>query len=140
VSLCDQLPRGGIELGRKFDLINCFSVFSHLAEDAHLVVLEAIRGLVTENGLVFISLRTRGYWEQMHAQFGTAVAEKLKDHDERGFAFAPGKSGQNLQEHYGDSSTSLEYVRRNWTRWNVEAVEFSHHQPNQIFLCLSPRL
>jgi 2-polyprenyl-3-methyl-5-hydroxy-6-metoxy-1,4-benzoquinol methylase/LPS sulfotransferase NodH len=139
VTGCPSLPLHGVDLGIRFDLINCFSVFTHLAEQAHAVVLAALRGLIADDGLLFLSIRSRAYWHHRRTQLGDAlVAQRRAEHDRTGFSFLRGPEGSELGADYGDASISLDYVRTRWTEWNLEAVEFSHHQPNQLILCLSP--
>ena len=141
ITTCELLPTETVEPEVKFDLINCFSVFTHLSASAHTIVLAALRNLVADDGLLFLSIRSRRYWEQVQSQSGPVVtAQQLADHELRGFSFLAGHRESNLGKNYGDASISLDYVRQHWTGWNLDAVEFSHHQPNQLFLCLSPRL
>lgn len=137
---CELLPVHGVDLGIRFDLINCFSVFTHLPEESHGIVLAAIRDLVADDGVVFLSIRSSRYWQHMRPHLGpAAVAQKLVEHEQRGFSFWPGGNKSDLLGTFGDATISLNHVRKHWTRWNVEAVEFSHYQPNQLVLCLSPR-
>jgi SAM-dependent methyltransferase len=129
LKLCDYVPKESFYPAETFDFVWAFSVFTHLSEKTCDAVLAAIRPAIKRNGLLAITIRPPEYWpfhQKVHHQVD--IAELLTQHERRGFAFAPHNRGiADDEETYGDTSISLEYIRKSWTAWEVAG-----HQINKI--------
>lgn len=136
-SLCKEVPTGPPVPGRKFDLIYSFSVLTHLSEDCHLAVLDSLRQAVSDDGMLFVTIRPETFWD---AARDRSTAEALKRrHMEGGFAFhcnSPHSASANKT--FGDTSIALRYVESHWTGWRVAEVDVNLCDRWQTVLALAP--
>jgi hypothetical protein len=129
----DEYPQD-LPAGPQFDLVYAFSVFTHLSEKAHLAALGAIRKSIAPGGVLVVTVRPANFWAR-HAD-----SERLvQAHREHGFAFV-GQTppSANGDVPYGDTSVSLEYVRKRWSAWRLVDLEYNLIDPQQIVLILKP--
>lgn len=133
VSLPFQLTR--------FDLIYAFSVFTHLSERAAQTAIAACRKAVKDDGMMVITVRPLSYWDHHDEAQSKVDREQMKqDHVARGFAFTPHQRqavGGDIT--YGDTSISLEYIRTNWTDWEIAGIDCFLQDPFQTLVFLRPR-
>jgi 2-polyprenyl-3-methyl-5-hydroxy-6-metoxy-1,4-benzoquinol methylase len=129
--LVDPLPPTGLPAGT-FDLVTCYSVFSHLSEPAHEQWLEELHRLLAPKGLLVASTWGRRYIEEcemsrqgtltdMHLGAKRAFVgtdEWLERYDAGQFCHSPVGGGESLpSEFYGETCIPRSYVEAHWTRW-----------------------
>jgi SAM-dependent methyltransferase len=136
IHLSDWVPKT-LPVDCQFDLIFAFSVFSHLSEKTMHIVLKTLHNYILPGGVLAITIRPKEYWK-FHDDRNIAK-EMEKMHGEKGFAFAP----HNLAPidgdiTYGDTSMSLEYIKRNFTDWTISRIEYNLVDVLQIILFLEP--
>lgn len=116
---------------RMFDLIYCYSVFSHLSEEMHLRWLEEFGRILKPGGLLIATTRGRetiefcrelrkgGQLEDSHLQ-GLAAAfretdEWLSNYDKGQYCFSPLGGGDTLDSSfYGETCIPKAYVLSRW--------------------------
>lgn len=133
----DTLPA---DPGQKFDLINVFSVFTHLNEAYQFKVLEALRDYIAPNGVLAATIRRDAFW--LAPRFDAAVRdEMIRQHRTTGFAHLVGGNlgTKDPNAFFGETSTSIDYVRERWAGWDLVATDISAAQPGQIVLFLKRR-
>lgn len=138
---CDEVPRDLPFPGVTFDLAYAFSVFTHLSERTAAAVLEAIRPRLSAGGLLVLTVRPVGYWKS-HAEYppGTDAEVMERRHREEGFAFIPHhREPIDGDVTFGDTSISLDYVRRRWRAWHLAEAVVSRSDPEQVILFLRHR-
>lgn len=136
-ALCEEIPSGPPILGRKFDLIYSFSVLTHLSEDCHLAVLSSLRQAISEDGMLFVTIRPETFWDV--ARDSSTAAMLKRRHMESGFAFhcnSPHSASQN--QTFGDASIALRYVEMRWAGWRVVDVDVNLCDRWQTVLALTP--
>jgi len=140
IALSDYLPTDLPFPGRKFSLIYAFSVFTHLSERAAGAALSACRKHIADNGVMVITIRPASYWDKDTEVSGTPKAEELKRiHTEKGFAFVPhAREAVDGDITYGDTSISPDYIRREWTDWELLGTDRVLQDPNQTIVFLRP--
>lgn len=113
-----------------FDLVYCFSVFSHLSEDAHLRWVREFQRLLRPGGIFIATTRPREFieycgevrkWKEIPSwALGTAKAFPNTDHwlklyDQGKLCyFATGGGGTLDESFYGETCIPKEYVVANW--------------------------
>ena len=138
---CDYVPRELPFDGVTFDLIYAFSVFTHLSEKTVRAALGAIRRRIRPNGLFVATVRPIEYWT-VHSPFppGTDAQTMRTRHRDQGFAFIPhNRPPIDGDITYGDTSIALEYVKDNWTEWQLVESGSNAADPYQLLLFLRPR-
>ena len=136
LAIIDYVPTS-LPFVEKFDLIYAFSVFTHLSEKTALRVLSIMRKYIADDGLLFITIRPREYWNFHEGGNHPAADEKIVEHDSRGFAFIP-----HILEPidgditYGDTSFSLDWLRNAQNDWIVDSTEYSTSDHLQIIVAL----
>lgn len=135
---CDAYPESlPLSPGRTFDLINVFSVFTHLNEKYQFKVLEALRDRIAPGGVMAATIRRESFW--MAPRFDPSIREEMmRQHRETGFAHLVGGNlgTRDAEAFFGETSTSIDYVRRAWKGWKLVGTDISHLQPGQIVLFL----
>jgi Methyltransferase domain len=138
---CDDVPRDLPFGAVQFDLVYAFSIFTHLSERTATAVLGAIRRRIREDGLLVLTVRPVEYWG-VQAWFppGTDARTMHTLHAEKGFAFIPHQREPIAGDiTFGDTSISLDYVRRHWTEWHLAGHETNRIDPYQLILFLRSR-
>ncbi|WP_423414776.1 class I SAM-dependent methyltransferase [Hyphomicrobium sp. B1] len=137
--LPSDLPFPG---GETFDLIYAFSVFTHLSKRATLTALKTLRNYVSNNGVLMITIRPVEYWdaaERDKSLRNTSVNDCIKKHDIEGFCFVPhDRPPVDGDVTYGDTSMTLEWLRRNNNNWEVAKIDRSIEDTYQIYVYLTP--
>ena len=96
---------------------------------------------MSNDGILVATIRPPEYWDiQEHYPAGLTPEAMRSIHRDRGFAFIPhNREPIDGDVTYGDTSIALDYIKAEWTDWNVEAVDLSLLDPFQLVLYLSPR-
>lgn len=123
-----------------FDLVYSFSVFSHLSEDRHKLLLADLARVLKPGGLMMVTTRNRGfidYCASLRGESGladrkpghtsSAVAfpdtEKVKmAYDAGEYCFHSFNAGGEW-DHWGETAIPKGYVERVWTR-DLQFMEF----------------
>lgn len=137
--LCSPFPDDLPVNDQKFDLINCFSVFTHLSEKYQFRVLEVLRQYISKNGLLAATIRRELFWTAQ--KFNQKKKKELiTAHHENGFVHIPGTNlgCESDEPFFGDTTISIEYVKNKWNGWRLVGSEISFLQPGQIVLFLKP--
>jgi SAM-dependent methyltransferase len=144
LKISDTIPREVPFSDVRFDLIYAFSVFTHLSEKTAKAVMAACRKAVADDGLMVVTIRPATYWHVHVQNYPNRVdlEAMLTAHRETGFAFTPDENippnGGELT--YGDTSMTLDYIRENWTDWEIVGVDSLLQDAYQIPVFLKPRL
>jgi len=135
--LSQRLPSELPVDGRTFDLIFAFSVFTHLSKRAALQALQACRKYIRSDGLLTITIRPVEYWS------ADATVHNLRDttplrteHATTGFAFSPLYPG--VDETYGNTSMTVEWITRNAPEWRVVGLDRSLDDEYQVYVFMRP--
>jgi methyltransferase family protein len=138
---CDDVPRDLPFPGVTFDLVYASSVLTHLSEKTATAVLGAIRPRMRDDGLLVVTVRPAEYWQvQPFFPPGMDAPALRARHAETGFAFVPhNRAPIDGDVTFGDTSISLDYVRRQWTEWHLAGHETNRVDPYQLILFLRPR-
>jgi len=140
IHLCESNPKALPEALRsvRFDLVFLFSIFTHLAERTHLDVLNAIHGGMQDDGLLAVTVRPRESWDVV---FPSDPGTYKDLHDREGFAFLPLDilTTTDGEPTFGETSISLDYVRRKWTGWELVGSDLNLVDPYQLILFLRKR-
>ena len=127
-----QLP-----FDRKFDLIFAFSIFTHLSEKTAHAVMKALRVGIADQGILIITIRPVDYWHFVDRE--KVVPIILEQHATKGFAFRPhNRAPIGGDVTFGDTSMTLEYIRKNFPAWTIAGVDWSMNDPFQILVSLRP--
>jgi hypothetical protein len=140
LAIGDYLPRS-LPVQERFDLVYCFSVFTHLSERAADSVLETLLRHILPDGVVAITIRPVDYW-QGHGEWpaGHSRDATIASHRDRGFAFVPHvREAVDGDVTYGDTSMTVEFLDRRWPDWRVSGVHHNVADPLQILVFLTPR-
>lgn len=140
-SLSEYFP-SNLPVEGKFDLIYAFSVFTHLDEAHTKKCLETMANYLTDDGLIIITVRPIEFWDCKFSHIShlldeNAIQTLKNDHLSKGFAFRSELSG--LQQGYGDTSMSIDWIRRNIPSCSVVGADYSHKDPFQTYICLSKK-
>lgn len=132
-----SIPFGDV----KFDFIYAFSVFTHLSERAATAAMAACRKSIKNDGVMMITLRPLSYWGYHHTNIGPVDVDRLHaDHHRKGFAFRPhSRESVDGDITYGDTSISLDYIRRNWMEWEIIGTDVLLQDAYQTMIFLKPR-
>ena len=141
-AVSDYLPKTLPVGDARFDLIYAFSVYSHLSERTAKLCLSTLRDYVTDNGLLVITIRPFEYWDAV-AQAGNPEKVDIdgmkRDHQKRGYAFAPhGLPPVDGEVTYGDSSLTMDWLRRNAPGWEIAGYDHTVADWLQIIVYLRP--
>ena len=139
--LVAEVPRDLPFEGVTFDVVYAFSVLTHLSERTAAAVLRAIRRRIAPGGLLALTVRPLEYWSvQPWFPEGTTAADMRALHQTQGFAFIPHhREPVEGEATFGDTSVSLEYIRRQWTEWTLAGHAVNDEDPYQLVVFLKPR-
>lgn len=122
-----------------YDLIFSYSVFTHISERAQTAVLKAMRSVIAEDGLLALTIRQVNYWEQAPDLDAATRKLMLDGHTKNGFAFRRhSDEGTDRAADYGDTSLTLDYIRRNWTDWRLVETDWRLIDEYQTYVFLKP--
>lgn len=140
--LSDYLPRNlPTPADVKFDLIIAFSVFTHLSEKATHIAVETLTKVLTNDGIIAITIRPVEYWSSHVERLTEPVVDKMiNQHMRSGFAFFSHNGKQFEGEAtYGDTSMTVEYIRSTFTDLDIVSLEWSEVDPHQIYVFLKKK-
>jgi glycosyltransferase involved in cell wall biosynthesis/SAM-dependent methyltransferase len=141
--ISDYVPRSLPFRDTEFDLIYCFSVFTHLSMKTCKIVLRLLRRYIADKGMLVITIRPEDIWMTkgaIHPASNRSPQDMIDEHRRNGFAYIP-----HLREPidgditYGDTSMSVDWLTREFPEWKVEATDCSPKDPYQHRVFLSPR-
>jgi 2-polyprenyl-3-methyl-5-hydroxy-6-metoxy-1,4-benzoquinol methylase len=139
LALCANIPTA-LPFAETFDLIYAFSVFTHLSEMTADAVLGALRGSISSNGMLVITIRPSDYWAVHTAWHGDYSPQNLRErHETNGFAFIPHAhqpSSEGIT--YGDTSMTLDFIRRRWPQWKIAGTARNARDPYQVLVFMLP--
>ncbi|PCE25224.1 hypothetical protein BWP39_11920 [Paraburkholderia acidicola] len=140
LSQSEYLPTALPFAGVNFDLIYAFSVFTHLSQRAASAALAACRKSIKPDGIMVITIRPVTYWDHHDEAQNKVDREQMKrDHASKGFAFTPhGRAPIDGDITYGDTSITLEYIRRQWTDWEIVGTDCFLQDPFQTLVFMKP--
>ncbi len=131
----EPLPPTRLADGR-FGLVYAYSVFSHLAESAHLRWLEEFHRLLRPGGLLLVTTRPRDFIEMLgdlrrRPEPPSWLPPAFRDtgawlarYDAGEFCYEPTGGGGVLDaSFFGEAAVPRAYVERRWTRW-FELLDF----------------
>lgn len=142
ISICRELFQGGtFDINKpfpplsyadaSFDIIYAYSVFSHLAEDAHRQWLKEFRRILRPGGLAFLTVRQKPFLE--HCAFLRTLPEigaydkvisdffgdrevMMSRYMAGEFLYSPSGGGDmRTSDFYGDAVISTQYIKENWS-------------------------
>lgn len=136
LALIDPVP-DALPFQERFDLVYAFSVFTHLSERTARAAVRAIRAGMADDGLFALTVRPGDFWRESERPEADA---RLAEHAARGFAFQPADvpPTRDGDVPYGDSSTTLDYIRGEWPEFEIAAVEINGADPYQMIVLLRP--
>ncbi len=124
---------------KTFDLIYCYSVFSHLSEQAHQAWLAEFCRILKPGGLIIATtwprefiLRCAELRKEQSPEFWTRgpsraflnTAQSLQDYDEGKYVHEPVGGGDILSaSFFGETCIPQDYVARHWTQ-NFKLIDF----------------
>jgi SAM-dependent methyltransferase len=127
---------------QKFDLIYCFSVFTHLSEKTTRFALNTLRKYISPEGMLVITIRPEEYWLVAPPAVGAILSAQqvLEKHRNDGFAFVPhDRNPIDGDITYGDTSMTLSWLEREFPQWKIRAHDRTLDDAYQILVFLTPR-
>jgi len=138
VKLIDYVPRS-LPVEGAYDIIFAYSVFTHISERAQAAVLKAMRSVIKPDGLLALTIRQRNYWEQAPDPDADKRKMLLETHERDGFAFhRHSDEPTHRAADYGDTSETLDYIRRVWTDWKIVETDWRLIDEFQTYVFLKP--
>jgi SAM-dependent methyltransferase len=107
------------------DILICYSVFSHLREDQHLLWLREVQRLLRPGGVAILTTRPRSMPELFAYMRGIGmtdcpafrdIADVLRRYDAGEFVFDAPHQGGELDAVYGEAMIAPQYVEREWSK------------------------
>ena len=141
LALSDFLPTSLPFQLQSFDLIYCFSVFTHTSERATAAALNTLRRYIKDSGLLVMTIRPIEYWDLLipEQQQTIGVEAKRQSHRARGFAFAPhNRVPIDGDVTYGDTSMTSVFLRQ-FTGWEIVKMDHNLQDPFQLIVIMRPR-
>jgi SAM-dependent methyltransferase len=138
----DYLPVSLPFSENRFDLIYCFSVFTHLSSRATRAALNTLRRYISPGGLLVITIRPEEYWlsAKIDCSANRTADDVLAEHRKTGFAFVPHRrlpiDGDIT---YGDTSLTFDWLSREFPTWQIVGHDRSLDDPFQILVFLTPK-
>ncbi len=134
----DYIPNS-LPVTGPYDLIFSYSVFTHISERAQTAVLKAMRGVIAKDGLLALTIRQLNYWEQAPDLDAATRKLMLEAHTQSGFAFRRhSDEATDRAADYGDTSLTLDYIRRNWSDWKLVETDWRLIDEFQTYVFLKP--
>ena len=125
---------------RSFDLIYAFSVFTHTSPRASAAAMSALAKVTKPDGLLVITIRPPDYWDFDQAVPPHEREMLKKQHCENGIAFRPHRIlAIDGDITYGDTSMSLDHIKRTFTDWTIVGEERTLDDPYQSIIYLQSR-
>ena len=138
LAISDYLPKTLPFDDQRFDLIYAFSVFTHLSERAMHAALQALHRVLSEDGVLVITIRPEEYWAQDPSVSPTEAATLEEAHATRGYAFRPhNREPVDGDITYGDTSISLGYIKEKVPGFSLRKIERTLEDPYQLVLFFS---
>lgn len=136
---CDYVPTA-LPFAEAFDVVYAFSVFTHLSEKTADAVLRVLRKAIRDDGMLAITIRPSTYWNYHNDWRNGFTREALIERHERdGFAFVPHQLEPiDGDITYGDTSMTLDFIRRRWPQWRVADTAQNPRDPLQTVVFLLP--
>lgn len=138
----DYVPRSLPFPDADFDLIYCFSVFTHLSMKTATLALRLLRRHLAADGMLVITVRPEEIWAQKGAidPSSTRTPQDMREeHRRSGFAFVPHRREPIEGDiTYGDASISVDWLTREFPEWKIENVDCSPNDVLQRRIYLSP--
>ena len=140
LAVSEYLPESLPISERQFDLIYCFSVFTHLSQRATACALKTLRNHIRSDGILVMTIRPEGYWAAAGATAnGRSVEDVVSEHRRCGFAFVPHlRAAVDGDVTYGDTSMTAEWLEKEFPSWQVAAEHRHRQDPFQMVLYLRP--
>lgn len=140
VRLTDEIPQSIDVPQGAFGLIVSFSVFTHLSPDAAAAALKALRGCVSDDGVLVLTIRPREFWG-INERTGEEARRTLEAaHDRDGVAFRPlaGSLPPLSEANFGDTTWTLPAFEALAAGWRLVDVDRATVDPYQLVLSLTP--
>jgi SAM-dependent methyltransferase len=136
----DYLPHSLPFAAKRFDLIYAFSVFTHLSERAMQMGMRALHQVLSDDGVLAITVRPKEYWVYDRGVPAEDAAALEQAHASHGYAFRPhNREPIDGEVTYGDASISVEYISEMVPDFKLNKIERSLEDPYQLILFLSKR-
>jgi len=131
----DKLP-----FGQMFDVINLFSIFTHLPDWLVIRIMDRLRDCVKLSGVVVFTIRPKEFWPYYHSVTKEdRFAKAERDHEKKGYVFVPDTSvAMQEKPAYGDSGFTHEYLMKRLSDWDLIRTEISSVDPFQIIYFVRP--
>jgi SAM-dependent methyltransferase len=136
LALSDYLP-SHLPFAGGFDLIYCFSVFTHLSARAARQCLDTLTDALSPEGGLVITIRPIEYWDRDPSVTGAERAALEHKHKTEGFAFRPhNRAPVDGDVTYGDTSMTLDYIGSKFPRLKIVKTERTVADPLQLVIFL----
>ncbi|WP_299357098.1 class I SAM-dependent methyltransferase [uncultured Shimia sp.] len=127
-----------------FDFLFSFSVFTHLSEASTVASLAALRTAAKKGAVLAITIRPIEFWTVVNEGITHLDASKIDTrrlieyHKNVGFAYhVQGATEESLpNEHYGDTSLTLDWLTKNALGWQLERLDRSLNDRQQRYVFL----
>jgi len=140
VRLTDEVPDVIAVPQGEFGLIVAFSVFTHLSPHAAAAALRALRGCVSDDGVLVLTIRPREFWSINERTDESSRQVLEATHDREGVAFRPlsGSLPPLSEANFGDTTWTLPAFERLAEDWRLVDVDRAFVDPYQLVLTLRP--
>lgn len=141
IKLIKAIPDDGLNFGQKFDVINLFSIFTHLPDWLLKTIMEQLRAIVNKKSVVVFTVRSPEFWPfYRHAMNDDRFEIAGQQHKARGYTFVPLRVANGLESaNFGDSGFGHEYLLELISGWSVVKTEVSSGDPFQVIYFVRPR-
>lgn len=129
-----------LDVGEDFDVVNLYSVFTHLPDWLLASIMKLLLRVVKPNSVVVFTVRAPEFWPYYsNATKDPRFDNCEQEHKENGYVFVPlmGKNGQESRN-YGDASYSVERLLDLLDGWRVVKTDLTSNDPFQIIYFVRP--